>query len=51
MESNQPGHAADPIFSDVDPVYRGVDIPLRYFKLAVLHRVRGPSDRFHYHPH
>ncbi len=24
-----------PIFSDVDPVYRGVDIPLRYFKVAV----------------
>ena len=23
-----------PIFSDVDPVYRGVDIPLRYFKVA-----------------
>ncbi|MHA7261576.1 DNA/RNA non-specific endonuclease [Arthrobacter sp. TMN-37] len=24
-----------PIFSDVDPVYRGVEIPLRYFKVAV----------------
>lgn len=24
-----------PIFSDLDPVYRGVDIPLRYFKVAV----------------
>jgi DNA/RNA endonuclease G (NUC1) len=24
-----------PIFSDVDPVYRGVEIPLRYFKIAV----------------
>ena len=24
-----------PIFSDVDPVYRGVDIPLRFFKVAV----------------
>jgi DNA/RNA endonuclease G (NUC1) len=24
-----------PVFSDVDPVYRGVDIPLRYFKIAV----------------
>lgn len=23
-----------PIFSDVDPVYRGVDIPLRFFKVA-----------------
>ena len=23
-----------PIFSDLDPVYRGVDIPLRYFKVA-----------------
>jgi endonuclease G len=38
-------HAADnrrrlvvftgPIFSDLDPVYRGVDIPLRFFKVAV----------------
>jgi endonuclease G len=26
---------AGPIFSDADPVYRGVDIPLRYFKVAV----------------
>ncbi|BBE24514.1 hypothetical protein MN0502_33970 (plasmid) [Arthrobacter sp. MN05-02] len=24
-----------PIFSDVDPVYRGMEIPLRYFKVAV----------------
>lgn len=24
-----------PIFSDVDPVYRGVEIPLRFFKVAV----------------
>lgn len=24
-----------PIFSDIDPVYRGVEIPLRYFKVAV----------------
>lgn len=24
-----------PIFSDLDPVYRGVEIPLRYFKVAV----------------
>jgi DNA/RNA endonuclease G (NUC1) len=24
-----------PVFSDIDPVYRGVDIPLRYFKVAV----------------
>lgn len=24
-----------PIFSDVDPVYRGVEIPMRYFKVAV----------------
>jgi endonuclease G len=24
-----------PIFSDLDPVYRGVDIPLRFFKVAV----------------
>ena len=24
-----------PMFSDIDPVYRGVDIPLRYFKVAV----------------
>ncbi|PPB49862.1 hypothetical protein C4K88_04000 [Arthrobacter pityocampae] len=24
-----------PIFSDVDPAYRGVGIPLRYFKVAV----------------
>jgi DNA/RNA endonuclease G (NUC1) len=24
-----------PVFSAVDPVYRGVDIPLRYFKVAV----------------
>ncbi len=24
-----------PIFSNIDPVYRGVDIPLRYFKVAV----------------
>jgi DNA/RNA endonuclease G (NUC1) len=24
-----------PIFSEVDPVYRGVDIPLRFFKVAV----------------
>ena len=23
-----------PVFSDVDPVYRGVDIPLRFFKVA-----------------
>lgn len=52
MESYLLDHGADnrrrlvvfsgPIFSDVDPVYRGVDIPLRYFKVAVLHRVRGP---------
>ena len=28
-----------PIFSDTDPAYRGVNIPLRYFKVAVfLHR-------------
>jgi endonuclease G len=26
---------AGPIFSGIDPVYRGVDIPLRYFKVAV----------------
>ncbi|MHA7284548.1 DNA/RNA non-specific endonuclease [Arthrobacter sp. TMS2-4] len=24
-----------PVFSDVDPVYRGVEIPLRFFKVAV----------------
>jgi hypothetical protein len=24
-----------PIFSDIDPVYLGADIPLRYFKIAV----------------
>ncbi|MCU1633020.1 MAG: endonuclease [Micrococcaceae bacterium] len=24
-----------PIFSDMDPVYRGLEIPLRYFKIAV----------------
>ena len=24
-----------PVFSDLDPVYRGVEIPLRYFKVAV----------------
>jgi endonuclease G len=24
-----------PIFSEADPAYRGVDIPLRYFKVAV----------------
>ena len=45
MESYLLEHAADnrrrlvvftgPIFSDVDPVCRGVDIPLRYFKVAV----------------
>jgi endonuclease G len=23
-----------PIFSDLDPIYRGVDIPLRFFKVA-----------------
>jgi endonuclease G len=27
-----------PIFSDVDPVYRGVDIPLRFFKVAAFIR-------------
>src|SRR5918994_890219 len=46
MEDYLQEHAADnrrrlvvftgPIFSDLDPVYRGVDIPLRYFKVAVL---------------
>jgi endonuclease G len=45
MESYLQDHAADnsrrivvftgPIFSDLDPVYRGVEIPLRYFKVAV----------------
>ncbi|MHA7241546.1 DNA/RNA non-specific endonuclease [Arthrobacter sp. TMS1-12-1] len=45
LESYLPEDAADsgrrlivftgPIFSDVDPVYRGVEIPLRYFKVAV----------------
>jgi DNA/RNA endonuclease G (NUC1) len=45
MESYLLDHAADhrrrlvvftgPIFSDVDPVYRGVHIPLRFFKVAV----------------
>jgi DNA/RNA endonuclease G (NUC1) len=45
METYLLEHAADnrrrlvvftgPIFSDLDPVYRGVDIPLRYFKVAV----------------
>ena len=45
LESYLQNHAADdgrrlvvftgPIFSDVDPVYRGVEIPLRYFKVAV----------------
>jgi DNA/RNA endonuclease G (NUC1) len=45
LESYLLGNAADngrrlivftgPIFSDVDPVYRGVDIPLRYFKAVV----------------
>lgn len=45
LESYLQTHAADngrrlvvftgPIFSDVDPVYRGVEIPLRYFKVAV----------------
>jgi endonuclease G len=45
LESYLLDHAADnrrrlvvftgPIFSDTDPVYRGVDIPLRYFKVAV----------------
>jgi DNA/RNA endonuclease G (NUC1) len=45
MESYLLDHAADhrrrlvvftgPIFSDADPVYRGVDIPLRFFKVAV----------------
>lgn len=45
LESYLLDHAADnrrrlvvftgPIFSDADPVYRGVDIPLRYFKVAV----------------
>jgi endonuclease G len=44
METYLLEHAADnrrrlvvftgPIFSDTDPVYRGVDIPLRYFKVA-----------------
>jgi endonuclease G len=44
MESYLLDHAADhsrrlvvftgPIFSDLDPVYRGVGIPLRYFKVA-----------------
>ncbi|MBT2512855.1 DNA/RNA non-specific endonuclease [Arthrobacter sp. ISL-30] len=44
MESYLLEHAADhgrrlviftgPIFSDADPVYRGVDIPLRFFKVA-----------------
>lgn len=44
LESYLQNHAADngrrlvvftgPIFSDVDPVYRGVEIPLRYFKVA-----------------
>lgn len=45
METYLLEHAADnrrrlvvytgPIFSDLDPVYRGVGIPLRYFKVAV----------------
>ncbi|GGI01406.1 DNA/RNA non-specific endonuclease [Arthrobacter liuii] len=45
LESYLQNHAADnarrlvvftgPIFSAVDPVYRGVEIPLRYFKVAV----------------
>ncbi|MEG9249768.1 DNA/RNA non-specific endonuclease [Arthrobacter sp. Soc17.1.1.1] len=45
LESYLPEDAADngrrlivftaPIFSDVDPVYRGMEIPLRYFKVAV----------------
>lgn len=45
MEQYLQEHAADnsrrlvvftgPIFSDLDPVYRGVEIPLRYFKVAV----------------
>lgn len=30
-----------PIFSDLDPVYRGVDIPLRYFKVARIHPCRS----------
>jgi DNA/RNA endonuclease G (NUC1) len=45
MESYLQDYAADntrrivvftgPVFSALDPVYRGVDIPLRYFKVAV----------------
>ena len=45
METYLLKHAADnrqrlvvftgPIFGDLDPAYRGVDIPLRYFKVAV----------------
>jgi DNA/RNA endonuclease G (NUC1) len=45
LESYLQNHAADvgrrlvvftgPIFSNADPVYRGVEIPLRYFKVAV----------------
>jgi endonuclease G len=45
METYLLEHAADnsrrlvvftgPIFSETDPVYRGADIPLRYFKIAV----------------
>jgi DNA/RNA endonuclease G (NUC1) len=45
MESYLQNYAADntrrivvftgPVFSALDPVYRGVDIPLRYFKVAV----------------
>ncbi|WP_308159347.1 DNA/RNA non-specific endonuclease [Arthrobacter sp. ISL-65] len=41
-----------PIFSALDPVYRGVDIPLRFFKVAAFippgraggHRLRGGPD-------
>ncbi|RDV12933.1 DNA/RNA non-specific endonuclease [Arthrobacter sp. RT-1] len=53
MESYLLDHAADhrrrlvvftgPIFSDIDPVYRGVEIPLRFFKVAVFVHQGNPA--------